>query len=99
MAETQGSVFKRIWVPFFILLGVTIVEFAVALAIPESFMPQEIKNFLYIALTLVKAFYIVAFFMHLKFEGLGLVYSIVVPIIFIVALIAALIYEADQMPA
>lgn len=49
-------------------------------------------NFTYIILTLVKAFYIVAYFMHLKFERLafktGIIISFVLIIYFIVLLLA-----------
>lgn len=95
--EPQGTVFQRIWRPFLILLAVTIVEFIIALAIPESFMAKGIKNGLYIVLTIAKAFYIVAFFMHLKFERVGLAYAIVVPLAFVIALILAMFAEAGYM--
>lgn len=94
MSEPHGTVFERIWRPFLILLGVTVLEFIIALAIPDSFMSKGIKNFLYIVLTVAKAFYIMAFFMHLKFERIGLIYAIVVPVAFIIALIAAMFGEA-----
>jgi cytochrome c oxidase subunit IV len=50
---------------------------------------------IYIALTLLKAFYIVAYFMHLKFERINLIYSILLPTIFVMGVIAALMYESD----
>lgn len=86
---------KEIWRVFFVLLGITVIEFIIALAIPTSFMAQSIKNVLYIALTLLKAFYIVAYFMHLKFERINMIYSIILPLTFILGIIAALLYEAD----
>jgi len=93
-AEHHPAMTKRtVWNVFWVLLGITAIEFIIALAIPTSFMPQGIKNFIYIALTLAKAFYIVAYFMHLKFEKLGLIYCIVVPTIFIIGLVAAMLYE------
>lgn len=96
--DAHGSTWKRIWLPFLILLGITVVEFVVALAIPNEVMAKPIKDALYAALTIAKAFYIVAFFMHLKFEKIGLAYAIVVPTLFIIALIAALIYEGGALP-
>ncbi len=86
---------KQIWQVFFVMLGITVVEFIIALAIPNTFMSHGIKAALYGALTLLKAFYIVAYFMHLKFERINMIYSILVPTVFIVGVIAALIYEAD----
>lgn len=95
--EPHGTVYQRIWRPFLILLVVTVAEFIVALAIPDSLMPKGYKNGLYIVLTIAKAFYIVSFFMHLRFERAGLIYAIVVPLAFIVALIAAMFAEAGYM--
>lgn len=86
---------KGIWKVFFVLLLITVVEFIIALAIPESVMNQVIKNVIYILLTILKAFYIVAYFMHLKFERINLIYSIIVPLIFICGIIAALLYESN----
>ncbi len=59
-------------------------------------MPINVANPVYIVLTLFKAFYIVAFFMHLKFEKVGLVYAILVPILFIIGLILVLTNESHH---
>jgi cytochrome c oxidase subunit IV len=93
----HGSSFdiKGIWKVFFILLAITVVEFIIALAIPTSSMGQSTKNVIYILLTLLKAFYIVAYFMHLKFERIHMIYAIIVPLIFILGIIAALLSESD----
>lgn len=88
---TKAQIYKV----FFILLAITIVEFIVALAIPESMMPRGIKNAIYGVLTLLKAGYIVAFFMHLKFEKITMIYCILVPLVFIVGIVLALTYEAN----
>lgn len=90
---TRGA----IWKVFFILLAVTCVEFFIALyMVPKGMMGLNIANPIYIILTLFKAFYIVAYFMHLKFEKAGLVYSILVPILFIVGLILVLTNESHH---
>ncbi len=97
-AEVHESMTKsRIWKVFFILLGITIVEFILALAIPESVLPQYLKNFAYVILTLVKAFYIVAFFMHLKFEKYTLIVGILVSFIFIIFFIILMLTEGSYM--
>ncbi len=95
MAQDSSFQKKDIWRVFFILLFITLIEFVIALAIPESTMSQPIKNFFYIGLTLLKAFYIVAYFMHLKFEKTFLIYSIILPLIFIIGIIIVLLYESD----
>lgn len=87
---------KKIWNVFWILTAITALEFIIALYIvPKGYFGSGVANPLYIILTLMKAFYIVAFFMHLKFEKLSLIYSIVVPILFIVVFIVAMLYEGN----
>ena len=84
-----------IWKVFFILLAITCVEFFIALyMVPKGHMGINIANPIYIILTLAKAFYIVAYFMHLKFEKMGLMLAIIVPILFIIGLILVLTNES-----
>lgn len=93
--EHEGMTKKKIWYVFWVLFAITALEFILALAVPETIMSQGIKNIIYIVLTLMKAFYIVGYFMHLKFENLGLIYCIVVPMIFIVGFIVSMLYEGN----
>ncbi|MBM3936461.1 MAG: caa(3)-type oxidase [Sphingomonadales bacterium] len=86
---------KGIWMVFWVLFAITVLEFILALVIPEAFIAKPIKNVIYIALTLLKAFYIVAYFMHLKFERINMIYSIILPTVFVLGVIAALMYESD----
>jgi cytochrome c oxidase subunit IV len=64
--------------------------------VPKGIIPLTIANPIYIVLTLAKAFYIVAYFMHLKFEKIGLMYSIIVPTLFIIGLILVLTNESHH---
>ncbi|SEO22433.1 Cytochrome C oxidase subunit IV [Mucilaginibacter gossypiicola] len=88
---------KRIWQVAGILTFITCIEFIIALAIVPNH-PDLLKyaNPVYIVLTLFKAFYIVAYFMHLKFEKMGLILSLVIPIIFIIGLILVLTNESHH---
>lgn len=52
-------------------------------------------NIIYIVLTLVKAFYIVAYFMHLKFEKSGFIVCCSVVFIFILYFIVLMLIEGD----
>ena len=79
-----------------ILSVVTILEFALALNWPES-LNRGILVSLMVILTLVKAFYIIADFMHLKYEVKMLAWSIVIPLVFIIWLVAALLIESDSI--
>jgi cytochrome c oxidase subunit 4 len=80
---------KVIWKVFWILLSVTVFEVSI------SFTPLSKTLLLYtfIALTIVKAYYIVGYFMHMKFEAVPLQYSILLPFILIIYLIFIAIYE------
>lgn len=85
---------KIIWRTFWILLAVTAVEFIIALALP---LPQGIKVSMYIFLTIVKAGYIIGEFMHLRYEVKFLLFAILLPMIFIVWLVGALITEGGSI--
>lgn len=52
---------------------------------------------IFVGMTLVKAFYIVAEFMHLKHEVKSLIWAIMLPIIFIIWLLLALMYEGGSI--
>ena len=78
-----------------ILLVVTIIEFVFAFSLPESWKWMKISIF--VGLTFVKAFYIVSEFMHLKHETKVLIWSIILPMIFVVWLVIALIYEGGSI--
>jgi cytochrome c oxidase subunit IV len=71
---------------------ITTVEFILAFAWPMG-MDRTMLNILFLALTLVKAFYIVAEFMHLGGEVKTLIMAIVLPLVFIVWLTVALWIE------
>lgn len=95
--EHEGMSKARIWKVFFILLGITIVEFIIALAVPETAIPHMLRNAIYIILTLYKAYYIVAFFMHLKFEKYALIVAILLSFIFIAYFIVLMLVEGNYL--
>ena len=80
---------KQLMKVFYILLGVTVVEFIIAFTM-DSGVP---KTTLFILLTIVKAGYIVGEFMHLKYEAKILFWSILIPMIFVVWMLVAFVYE------
>jgi caa(3)-type oxidase subunit IV len=91
--HAPGSLFQRIWMPFIILFMVTALEFLVAFTMDKG--PAKVGIF--IVMTIVKAFYIVAYFMHVKFERLNLAMTIVIPFMFVVYLIALLMLEGGYV--
>ncbi|MBB6239115.1 cytochrome c oxidase subunit IV [Pedobacter sp. AK013] len=92
--EHAGMDKAKIWKVAGILTLITAIEFIIALwAIPGGHISQHVGNYIYIALTLIKAFYIVAYFMHLKYEKLGLQLALTVSFIFIIYFIVLMLTE------
>ncbi len=76
-----------------ILLGVTILEFVIAYTMDTG----PWKTSIFIIMTIVKAAYIVGEFMHLRYEVKMLIWTILVPMLFVVWLLIALIYEGGSI--
>ena len=96
--EHESMTKRKIWQVFFYLLGITELEFFIALyLIPKGIVSHGVGNFAYIILTLVKAFYIVAYFMHLKFEKFAFKASIVLSLLFIVYFIVLMLIEGNYI--
>lgn len=89
----------RIWKVFFYLLGLTALEFIIALGFVETGIIE--KGFaviaVYIILTILKAFYIVAYFMHLKFENKAFQLLLGIPLVLLVYLIILVFIEGDYL--
>ncbi|NBV12525.1 MAG: hypothetical protein EBS07_00445 [Sphingobacteriia bacterium] len=85
---------KWIWKVFWILLVVTTVEVTLAYTWPES-LSVTLLNVIFISLTILKAFYIVAEFMHLGHETKSLIWSILIPIVFILWFVLAMLTEGN----
>lgn len=84
---------KVIWKVFWILLGVTIFEVSISF----TSISKEILLYTFVVLTIVKAYYIVGYFMHMKFEEVPLQWSILLPFVLIVYLIFIAIYEGTAL--
>ncbi len=85
-AQTKG-----IWRVFLILCILTGIEFAFAFLMEAG----ALRNWIFIVLTLVKAFFIVGEFMHLKHETKSLIWTILVPTVLLVWLVIALVTEGS----
>lgn len=99
--EHAGLSKGKIWKVFGILLFITVIEFIIALWVkPQGYFGNHailIGNSIYIVLTLLKAFYIVAYFMHLKYEKLGLQLALSVSFIFILYFIVLMLIEGGYI--
>lgn len=89
---------KEIWRTFWILLGLTIVELIlgyILIGVESHGARLTLKGFI-IILMLAKAFYIVAYFMHLKSEIRNLIMTIIVPLALLIWAIIAFLYEGNS---
>lgn len=80
---------KKLWTVAGILGIITAFEFAVAFSMGHG----PLKTAIFVAMTIVKAAYIVGEFMHLRYESKVLLWSILIPIIFVVWMLVAFVYE------
>ena len=84
---------SKIWAVLFFLSVVTIVEVALGIIKPEvlivnSFLSMKLINWIFIILTIVKAYYIMWDFMHMRDEVRGLQFSVIVTLSFLIAYLA-----------
>ena len=93
IAPPNKAKIKKIWMTALFLGVVTGIEFLFAFTMAAG----PTRTFIFVALTLVKAFYIVSEFMHLKYEVKVLIWSILIPTIFIVWLLLALLIEGEAI--
>jgi cytochrome c oxidase subunit IV len=84
---------KSIWKTFWILLVITIFEVGIAF----TSLSKDILKITFIALTIVKSYYIVGYFMHLKHEKLHFAWTILLPFSLIVYFIYMMMYEGNAL--
>lgn len=87
------SVWDKVWIPFIILFIITALEFVVAFTIPKG----GAKTFIFVLMTLAKAFYITGYFMHMKYERTSMALIIISPMLLLMALFVALWYEGAKL--
>ena len=80
---------KKLWTVAGILGIVTAFEFLIAFVMDHG----ALKTSIFVGLTIVKAAYIVGEFMHLRYEVKVLFWSILIPMIFVVWMLVAFVYE------
>ena len=93
--EAGKTIRKKIWKVTAILTAITALEVILGSQIKQTSDYWEVIKWSFIALTIVKAAYIVLVFMHLGEERKALKYVIWIPyFIFIIYLIFILLWEA-----
>ena len=80
---------QKIWGVLIFLSVVTAIEVALGIVKPEIlmnyFLSMKLINWIFVILTLVKAYYITWDFMHMRDEKFGLQVSVVITLIFLIA--------------
>lgn len=84
---------KKLWTVAGILGAITALEFIVAFAMPHG----AVKTAIFVLMTIVKAAYIVGEFMHLRHEVKVLMWSIIIPMVFVVWMLVAFVYEGMKL--
>ena len=84
---------SKIWAVLFFLSVVTVIEVALGIVKPEvlivnSFLSMKLINWIFIILTIVKAYYIMWDFMHMRDEVRGLQASVIITLSFLIAYLA-----------
>jgi len=103
MSHAHVSNTKRIWTVFGILSIITIFEVILGIIKPaflhnNSLIGLNLLNWIFIILTLVKAYYIVYAFMHMEGEKPSLRYAVIFPLIFLVVyLLFILLVEGNYV--
>jgi caa(3)-type oxidase subunit IV len=103
MSHDHVSNTARIWKVFGILSLVTIVEVILGILKPDSLfmnnlLGMNLLNWIFYALTIFKAYYIVWAFMHIEGETSSLRNSVVYPVVFLVIyLLFILLTEGDYI--
>ncbi len=85
-----------IWKTFWILVGITALEFAIAFTMTSPGL-RTLRNSIFIVMTILKAFFIVGEFMHLKHEAKSLIWTILIPTALLVWLVVALVTEGSYV--
>ena len=88
LVKFKSSV-QKIWGVMIFLSIVTAIEVALGIVKPEIlmnyFLSMKLINWIFVILTLVKAYYITWDFMHMRDEKFGLQVSVVITLIFLIA--------------
>jgi len=88
--QSKAAVYKTTG----ILSAVTIIEVGCALYLPA---PDWLLAIMMIGMTLLKAFYIVGVFMHLKYEVNNFILTVLIPLTMLFWGIFAFLYEGDWL--
>ena len=79
-SEEEGKkIRKRIWLMFWVLLAITTIEVLLGIFWKEIGVTWGAVKMTFIVMTVLKAFFIVSEYMHLKHENTALKNTIIIP--------------------
>ncbi len=90
--ETYKQQVSGVWKATAWLTFITIIEVVAAFVYPES-APRWLLNLFFVLASLLKAYFIVGEFMHVRYEKRALALTILVPTIFLIWFLIAFIWE------
>jgi cytochrome c oxidase subunit 4 len=82
---------KKLWKVAGILGLITAFEFGIAFFVPHHF--HTLRVWIFVVMTIVKAAFIVGEFMHLRYEAKVLIWSVLIPMVFVIWMLVAFVYE------
>ena len=99
---TFKSITQKIWGVLIFLSIVTLIEVVLGIFKPlvlmNTFLGMKLLNWIFIILTIIKAYYIAWDFMHLRDERRNFTSSIVLPLLILIPyLVFILLIEADYI--
>jgi cytochrome c oxidase subunit IV len=95
--EEHNFSVKAIWRTFWILLIITVIELVLAILYYETdFLPKHFLNGIFVIGTLAKAFFIIAEFMHLKYELKNLILTIAFPAMLFIWFLGAFLWDGNS---
>lgn len=88
---------KAVWRTFWILLCITVFELLIAIIYYEThFFPKHLLNGVFVIMTLAKAFFIIAEFMHLGHEIRNLIMTIAIPACLFIWFLIAFLWDGSS---
>jgi len=93
-SEESKSQVKRIWKIFWILLVITVAEVIMGMFFSHN-LPKALVAFFFLGLTVLKAGYIVAVFMHLGDEFKNFIVTVLIPLVLFVWFIIAFLADGS----
>ena len=101
MAHLDDATYKKqvsaVWRATFIMAVITILEVGIALFVHYNYpeFPRMALNLMFILMSLAKAYFIIAEFMHVKYETRALALTIMGPTFFLIWFLIAFLWEGS----